>query len=385
MDTEVYFENIAASILEQLDDAVRSIRLAVAWFTDRQLFDVLLQKASEGVAVIVIIRNDVINLGQAGLEWQKFLDANGTLYFSPNNPALHHKFCLIDDSVLLSGSYNWTYGAKRNRENMLVTQQKEVVQAFRGEFKFLLKDALEVINLAETVLSHPPEVNVEIRQQAAVEKALGAEDQQQQQVEDEYEVLLQESWDAYRQKDYQEAEVIAKKAIKLYSTKPEAHQILADVYWRTNQNQKAIDAARKAEELGVQDTRLWNTYGLAYDGLKRHKEAITYYDRCIKKEPETTTWYHNKCFALIAFGSEKEGDKVALAGMEVARNEIKRVKADSSSYRLMRIYLELGALKTDGSMARANARLAQELYNDLPEEEQDLHDLDDINGLLKRK
>ena len=52
MNTEVYFNNIAASILDELAGASRSIRVAVAWFTDRQIFDVLLQKASKGVAVI---------------------------------------------------------------------------------------------------------------------------------------------------------------------------------------------------------------------------------------------------------------------------------------------------------------------------------------------
>lgn len=385
MNTEVYFENIAASILEELAGASRSIRVAVAWFTDQHLFDVLLQKASEGVAVIVIIRNDIINLGQAGLAWQELLDANGTLYFSPNTPALHHKFCLIDDETLLFGSYNWTYGARRNRENMVVIQQSEVIQAFRKEFNFLLDNALEVTSLAETIVSHPPADDAELQQQAATEAILESEDEQQQLVEDEYALLLQEAWDAYRQKLHQEAEVLVHKAIKVFPAEPEAHQLLADIFWRTNQSQRAIEAAKKAEELGVQDTRLWNTYGLAYDGLKRHKEAIAYYDRCIKQEPNITTWYHNKCFALIALGFEKEGDRVALTGMDVAKNELKRTKADDDKYRMMRTYIELGYMKTDGSVGKHNGLLAQELYNELPAEEQDLHDLDDINGLLKRK
>ncbi len=385
MNTEVYFENISASISEKLSVASRSIRVAIAWFTDKQLFEILLQKVSEELDVIVIIRNDVINLGQSGLAWQKLIDAGGTLYFSPDSPSLHHKFCLIDDDTLLSGSYNWTYGAQRNRENVLFTEQKEVVRAFHKEFGLLLDSAREVINLEETSVTYPPATNIELQQQAAVEAGLEVEEANHQQIDGQYEELLQNALDAYRQKLHKEAEDFTQKAIKLCPKEPDAHRLLADIYWRTNENQKSIEAAKKVEEYGIQDTRLWNTYGLAYDGLKKHKEAIGYYDRCIIKEPETTTWYHNKCFALISFGSEKEGDKVALKGMEVARREIKRVRASDDEYRLMRVYIELGALKTDGSEARSKAILAQEIYDNLPEDEQDLHDLDDIKGLLKRK
>ena len=385
MNTEVYFEDISTAIAEKLDSATRIIRVAVAWFTDRQLFEGLVQKASEGLAVIVIIRNDVINVGQAGLAWQEFIDANGTLYLYPDSPALHHKFCLIDDGMLISGSYNWTYGAQRNRENVLCIKQKEVVNSFQKEFAFLLGNALEVTSLKKMRVTHPPVTNDALKQESETEVTLEGEVEQQQQLGSQYEVLLQDAWDAYRQKLHQEAEAISKKAIKLCPIEPDAHRLLADIYWRTNQNQKAIEAAERVEELGVQDTRLWNTHGLAYDGLKKHKEATTYYDRCIKSEPETTTWYHNKCFSLISFGSEKEGDRVALLGMDVAKKEIKHALANSDEYRLMRIYVELGALKTDSSMARSNAALAQELYDCLPEDEQDLHDLDDIKGLLKRK
>jgi tetratricopeptide (TPR) repeat protein len=385
MSNEVYFENIHTPILEKLNEAAHSIRVAVAWFTDQQLFERLVQKAAEGVTVIVIIRNDVINLGQSGLAWQELLNNDGSLYFSPDSPALHHKFCLIDDKTLISGSYNWTYGARRNRENALYTQQSEVVKAFRKEFNFLLDYAIEVTSMKEARALHPPATNTVLQQEVSVEVAIKEQEAQQQLVEDEYEALLQDAWDAYRQKLHQEAEAITKRAIKLYPKEPEAHRILADIYWRTNQNQKAVEAAKRIEEFGIQDTRLWNTYGLAYDGLKKHKAAIAYYDRCIKMEPEITTWYHNKCFALIAFGAEKAGDKVALLGMEIAIEEIKQARVNGNDYRLMRIHIELGALKTDSTMARSNAVLAQEIYNSIPLDEQDLHDLEDIEGLLKRK
>jgi hypothetical protein len=47
MKTHAYFENIQTEIIEVLQSAQYQIRIAVAWFTDSQLFDILLSKAKK--------------------------------------------------------------------------------------------------------------------------------------------------------------------------------------------------------------------------------------------------------------------------------------------------------------------------------------------------
>jgi|TARA_B110000208_G_C11351411_1_gene277647 cardiolipin hydrolase len=53
---------------------------------------------------------------------------------------MHHKFCLLDadgkkKGIVMSGSFNWTRSAVlNNKENVVVTDVKPVVQAFRQEF-----------------------------------------------------------------------------------------------------------------------------------------------------------------------------------------------------------------------------------------------------------
>ena len=49
---------------------------------------------------------------------------------------MHHKFMIIDNRVLLTGSYNWTYNT--NAENLLLIQAQEVVEHFEGEYLRLL-------------------------------------------------------------------------------------------------------------------------------------------------------------------------------------------------------------------------------------------------------
>ena len=51
---------------------------------------------------------------------------------------MHHKFAVIDDAMVISGSYNWTKGARfDNRENLTLTNAPKAVQGFKGEFEKL--------------------------------------------------------------------------------------------------------------------------------------------------------------------------------------------------------------------------------------------------------
>lgn len=69
--------------------------------------------------------------------------------------------------------------------------------------------------------------------------------------------------------------------------------------------------------------------------------------------------------------------------MRVAGEEIKCNRAGGDKHRLLRAYIELSGLKKYKPEAHKNAKLALEIYEQLSSDEQDLHDLDDINTLLK--
>ncbi|KAF9941782.1 hypothetical protein BGZ70_006210, partial [Mortierella alpina] len=54
---------------------------------------------------------------------------------------MHHKFAVIDDALVINGSYNWTKGARfENRENLTLTNYPKAVQGFRSEFDRLWND-----------------------------------------------------------------------------------------------------------------------------------------------------------------------------------------------------------------------------------------------------
>lgn len=56
---------------------------------------------------------------------------------------MHNKFCIIDNLVI-TGSYNWTYNANRNNENILVTDEGSIIKAYREEFERLFDDATPI-------------------------------------------------------------------------------------------------------------------------------------------------------------------------------------------------------------------------------------------------
>jgi hypothetical protein len=155
-----HFKNIRAELLQKLSEANNDIVIAVYWFTNRELFNVLIEKLKEGIIVQIIIHNDFINNRESGLPFQKFIDNGGKFYFSDGNNPMHNKFCIIDKNILINGSYNWTYFAEeKNRENILIIENEiEVINSFYNEFYRLIKlttqlDKIEQISKFEIGLN----------------------------------------------------------------------------------------------------------------------------------------------------------------------------------------------------------------------------------------
>lgn len=135
------FRQISKHITDELETANESICIAVAWFTNETLFDILLDKIRKGITVELIVNNDGINNREDGLDFNEFIKLGGKFYFADTSRLMHHKFVIIDNCKLISGSYNWTYNAEfRNIENVLSTDINETIEQFKKEFSFLISD-----------------------------------------------------------------------------------------------------------------------------------------------------------------------------------------------------------------------------------------------------
>lgn len=145
-----YFTDIRQAIIKSLDETTEEILVAVYWFTNHELFNKLCEKVKEGIKVELIVHNDFINNRDAGLNFQNFIDLGGQLYFSNTNNPMHNKFCIIDDKILINGSYNWTYFAEnKNSENiLLIKEEAKTILAFKDEFTNI-KEQLQQVRLVK--------------------------------------------------------------------------------------------------------------------------------------------------------------------------------------------------------------------------------------------
>jgi phosphatidylserine/phosphatidylglycerophosphate/cardiolipin synthase-like enzyme len=58
---------------------------------------------------------------------------------------MHHKFALLDNSVVLTGSYNWTFASEEeNYDNVLILREPRLVGIYQAEFEALWAEAAQV-------------------------------------------------------------------------------------------------------------------------------------------------------------------------------------------------------------------------------------------------
>lgn len=127
------------------------MKIAVTWFTNHDIFNTILEKLKNPeFRVSLIVLNDRINNKKEGLNFQEFINSNGNFYYSDNNNMVHHKFCIIDDSTVITGSYNWTYYAEnRNWENVVFIEKSEIVNGYIEEFEKIVNNHSKVENIEE--------------------------------------------------------------------------------------------------------------------------------------------------------------------------------------------------------------------------------------------
>ncbi len=159
---KTHFDNIRHQIIKALDKATDRILVAVYWFTNEELFEKLLEQIEKGKKVELIIHNDFINNRNTGLDFQQFVDKGGEFYFSDINNPMHNKFCVIDNQILINGSYNWTYYAEsKNRENIIIIEnEKDTIESFISEFERLKSLTEKVTEIRQLTRFEVDENNV---------------------------------------------------------------------------------------------------------------------------------------------------------------------------------------------------------------------------------
>lgn len=141
-EKEVHFSNILRHLQNELSQTTRSLKIAVSWFTNFALFKHVKEIAQKGMNVQLIINNDSVNNGGYCLNFNELIEAGVHISLVEYPHLLHHKFCIIDEKVVINGSYNWTRFSENNYENIVIYRNNDAMcDAFDDEFENMLRKA----------------------------------------------------------------------------------------------------------------------------------------------------------------------------------------------------------------------------------------------------
>ena len=136
-EVESHFTDIQKVIENELEKAQSVVRVAVSWFTNYRLLQLVKRLAERGVHVELVINNDAINNGGYCLDFSELLSVGVDMCLVEWPDMIHHKFCIIDGMTVITGSYNWTRFSSKNYENIVVIRDELVAESFGKEFKHL--------------------------------------------------------------------------------------------------------------------------------------------------------------------------------------------------------------------------------------------------------
>ena len=134
---ENYFspeDEVGEKITEKLKQASSSIYFMAFSFTDDRMGKVLRQKAKDGVLIRGVFEtvgsktkySEFGTLAKAGIDVRQ--DGNPYL--------MHHKVFIIDEKIVITGSFNFSAGAdKTNDENVVIIEDPALAKAFMAEFQ----------------------------------------------------------------------------------------------------------------------------------------------------------------------------------------------------------------------------------------------------------
>ena len=126
-------DNCVDEILNLLDSAKSTIDICVFTISDDRISKKIVNCMEKGINVKIITDNDKQHDKGSDVNW--LFDKGVKVKMDMSKNHMHHKFAIIDNKKILTGSYNWTRSAaKYNHENFLITDNKKTVREFKTEF-----------------------------------------------------------------------------------------------------------------------------------------------------------------------------------------------------------------------------------------------------------
>lgn len=129
---EVYFSprnGATAAIVREIDRARSEIHVQAYSFTSAPIAQALLNAYKRGIKVEVILDKSQKTGKYSSSTF--LMNARIPTYIDSKHAIAHNKIILIDRSIVITGSFNFTKAAEeKNAENLLIIRSKELVKPY---------------------------------------------------------------------------------------------------------------------------------------------------------------------------------------------------------------------------------------------------------------
>jgi phosphatidylserine/phosphatidylglycerophosphate/cardiolipin synthase-like enzyme len=123
-------------IVKRIQKAKKSIYFMAFSFTSDPIGEAMIERFKKGVKVQGLFEKNGSNTKES--EYKKFLVEGIPVKTDINPHNMHHKVIIIDDEVVITGSYNFSKNAsKHNDENILLIEDPEIAKKYTAEFRRL--------------------------------------------------------------------------------------------------------------------------------------------------------------------------------------------------------------------------------------------------------
>ncbi|MFY7910946.1 MAG: phospholipase D-like domain-containing protein [Emticicia sp.] len=308
--TTALFSNIEKSLLSNIKNTKNNLTIAVAWFTNPKLFDAIKVLLNDGKKIEIILADDSINFTNKTMNFQDLIDKGVEIRISRFPHLMHHKFCIIDNRLLISGSYNWTNNAEfNNHENVIISNELNLVSQFDTEFLELKKKTEKLVSISATTFNSYIS-NIETQEELNLvtkvdDSSLNRhykeeiKENQEYEIDEETKELFESANLQYLQGKHQKAIDICQNILTNYPNLADAYELIAASKWRQGKYKEQIENAQKAVDLDNLFYEAYNNLGIGYAHIRNSQKSIENYQICINAEPDNYTYYRNRALSYI--------------------------------------------------------------------------------------
>lgn len=401
MITKLFHKKLAKKVLTNLANSKSDVKIAVEWFTNPVFYKTLIKLNENGVKIELIVSDDKMNFTHPKINFQKLIDLGVKIRVSQSPNLMHNNFCIIDERLVVTGTYTWTLRAELyNFENIIVSNDKELINDYLDCFANVTENTTEITEVEKFSFST-------VTSQEEIDFEFGLEGTPQR-----IEIVTDAKPKVKAKKHSKETLEQINKAEMLYLTGKhkdciefcgimlieneqveEIYILLAKAYWRTGNVKSLISTAKKAQELNSELYQAYNLLGIGYSKDGKEQLSSKNFNICIKKFPKEHIFIRNRAIAAIDLESDpdipvKFRNKYKIkADADLEKiieiiNELKEEDLDCyQKYSRAFAYSQLGKL----SLARKDIKEAIEMYGEITDKlKKDKNEFTEMKKLLSQ-